>query len=193
MYSRQPAQSAIHRKNHLPLLKITSSETGWEDTGLLTQACPILAIRDHGVMLLLSAANLVYRALSVPLQVLKQGGSEDSAAGPGATKLSADHQQPSPQIPLVQSWITPAFTSFRRNSFSLDMFANSIAGHWNIILLREAKQRFELPYQPMFEDHVAKPLEVQSFKGRKDKERLGLIAFRLLDGSLWIVPESLSR
>lgn len=45
---------------------------------------------------------------------------------------------------------------------------------------------FQQPYQPLFEDHVSKPLEVQSFKGREDKQGLSLIAFCLLDGTLWI-------
>lgn len=63
-----------------------------------------------------------------------------------------------------------------------------IIKHLAIVLFASAvaKPRFEIPYQSVFEDHVTKPLEVQSFKGRKDKERLGLIAFCLLDGSLRI-------
>lgn len=40
---------------------------------------------------------------------------------PGTMKLSTDHQHFAPQIPLVKSWMTPAFTSFQRNSFSLGM------------------------------------------------------------------------
>ncbi|TNN77494.1 hypothetical protein EYF80_012308 [Liparis tanakae] len=40
---------------------------------------------------------------------------------PSIVMLSEDHQHPAPQIPLVKSWMTPAFTSFSRNSFSLDM------------------------------------------------------------------------
>lgn len=31
------------------------------------------------------------------------------------------HLHPAPQMPLVKSWMTPAFTSFSRNSFSLEM------------------------------------------------------------------------
>lgn len=43
------------------------------------------------------------------------------AAGQQPCGLCEGHQHPAPQIPLVQSWMTPAFTSFTRNSFSLDM------------------------------------------------------------------------
>lgn len=44
----------------------------------------------------------------------------------------------------------------------------------------------QLPYQPLVEHHVSEPLEVQSFEGREDKQGLGLVAFSLLDGPLWI-------
>ena len=45
---------------------------------------------------------------------------------------------------------------------------------------------FQLPYQPLVEDHVTQPPEVQSFEGREDKQGLSFILLSLLDGSLWI-------
>lgn len=45
---------------------------------------------------------------------------------------------------------------------------------------------FKSPYQLLLEDHLSEPLEIQGFKGRKNKKWVFFIVFRFLDGAFWI-------